>query len=145
MYSHILIGLNRSAAAHRALRQAIRLAATFNATLTAVAVTPSLPLYAAYATALDPGARQIMEEDQQTSSAELLETARREALQHSIEIETIQSSGPVTDSLFEAVRAKHIDLLVLGIHLDHGLPGFLSGATAHELAEKATCDVLGVH
>ena len=145
MYSHILIGLNQSAAAHRALRQAIRLAATFNATLTAVAVTPSLPLYAAYATALGPEARQIMEDDQQESFAELLEMARREARQHDIEIETVLSSGPVTDSLFEAVRDKHIDLLVLGIHFDHGLTGLLSSSTAHELAEKAACDVLGVH
>ena len=145
MYSHILIGLNQSAAAHRALRQAIRLAATFNATLTAVAVTPSLPLYAAYATALGPEATQIMEADQQASFAGLLEMARKEARQHDIEIETVLSSGPVTDSLLEAVRTSHIDLLVLGIHPGNGLPGFLSSATAHELAERATCDVLGVH
>ena len=145
MYSHILIGLNQSPAAHRALRQAIRLAATFNATLTAVAVTPSLPLYAGYATALGPEARQIMEDDQQASSAELLEMARREARQHDIEIETVLRGGPVTDSLFEAVRTNDIDLLVLGIHPGHGLPGFLSNGIAHELAEGARCDVLGVH
>jgi nucleotide-binding universal stress UspA family protein len=145
LYSHILIGLNQSAAAHRALQQAIQLAASFNATLTAVAVTPSLPLYAAYATALSPEARQIMESDQQASSADLLEMARREARQHDIEIETVLSSGSVTVSLFEAVRMNHIDLLVLGIHPDHDLPEWLSGSTAHELAERATCDVLGVH
>ncbi|HUN86645.1 MAG TPA: universal stress protein [Terracidiphilus sp.] len=145
MYSHILIGLNESAAALRALRQAIRLAATFNATLTAVAVTPSLPLYAAFATVLGGEARQIIEDDQQASLAGLLEIARREARQHDIEIETVLSSGPVIDSLFEAVRTNHIDLLVLGIHPGHGLPGFLSSGTAHELAEGAQCDVLGVH
>lgn len=145
MYSHILIGLNPSAAAHRALRQAIRLAATFNATLTAVAVMPSLPLYAGNATALGPEARQIMEDDQQASSAELLEMARREARQHDIEIDAVLSGGPVTDSLFEAVRTNDIDLLVLGIHPGHGLPGFLSNGIAHELAEGARCDVLGVH
>jgi nucleotide-binding universal stress UspA family protein len=145
LYSHILIGLNESPAAHRALRQAIRLAATFNATLTAMSVTPSLPFYAAYATGSGPDARQIMEGDQRASFASLLEMARREARQHNIEIETIQSSGSVAASLFEAVRMKHIDLLVLGIHADHDLPGWLSSGTAHELAVKATCDVLGVH
>ena len=145
MYSHILIGLNQSDAALRALRRAIRLAATFNATLTAVAVTPSLPLYAAYATALGADTHHIMEGDQRASFEGLLEMARREARQHDIEIETVLSSGQVTDSLFEAVRANHIDLLVFGIHPGHGLPGFLSGGTAHELAEGARCDVLGVH
>ncbi len=145
MYSHILIGLNQSPAAHRALQQAIRLAATFNATLTAVAVTPSLPFYAAYATGLGPEARQIMKSDQQASSAELLEMARREAKRHDIEIETVLSSGSVTASLMEAVRMNHIDLLVLGIHPGHDLPGWLSSSTTHRLAERATCDILGVH
>ncbi len=145
LYNHILIGLSQSAAAHRALQRAIRLAATFNATLTAVAVMPALPLYAAYATGLGPEAGQIMEADQHASYAELLEKARKEARQHGIEIKTVLSNGSVTVSLFEAVRMNHIDLLVLGIHPDHGLPGWLSSSTSHELAEGATCDVLGVH
>lgn len=145
MYSHILIGLNQSPAAHRALRQAIRLAATFNATLTAVAITPSLPLYAAYAAAFGAEARQTMEDDQQTSFAELLEMARREARQHDVELESVLGSGRVAEFLIEAVRVNHIDLLVLGIQRDHDLPECLSSSTAHELAERATCDVLGVH
>jgi len=145
MYCHILIALNQSASAHRALHRAIRLAATFNATLTAVAVTPSLPLYAAYASALGAEPRQIMESDQRALSADLLEMARKEAKQHDIEIQTVLSSGSVTVSLFEVVRMKHIDLLVLGIHPNHNLPEWLSSSTAHELAEGATCDVLGVH
>ena len=145
MYGYILIGLKQSDASVRALRRAIRLAATFNATLTAVAVTPFLPLYGAYAAALGADTNRIMEDDEHASFAGLLEMARREARQHDIEIEAVLSSGSVTDSLFEAVRTNHIDLLVLGIHPGHGLPGFLSGGTAHELAEGARCDVLGVH
>lgn len=145
MYSHILIGLNQSDVARRALRQAIRLAAMFKATLTAVAVTPSLPVYAAYATALNSEAQQILEGDQQASFAELLDMARREARRQYIEIETVLRSGSVTVSLFEAVQMNGIDLLVRGIPPDHGLPGWLSGGIAHELAEGAKCDVLGVH
>jgi nucleotide-binding universal stress UspA family protein len=145
LYSHILIGLNQSAASHRALQRAIRLAALFKATLTAVAVTPSLPLYAGYATASGPEARQIMESDEQASSAKLLEMAQREARQHDIEMETILGSGSVTVALFEAVRGKHIDLMVLGVHPDHDLSGWLARSTAHEIAEGVPCDVLGVH
>ena len=145
MYSNILIGLNESAEALRALRRAIHLAATFHATLTAVAVTPSLPLYAAYAAALGADTHQIMEDDQHASFAKLLEMARTEANQHDIKLETVLSSGRVTDSLLEAVRANHIDLLVFGIHPGHGIRGFLLSGTAHELAEGARCDVLGVH
>jgi len=145
LYRHILVGLNQSAAAHRALQQAIRLAAKFNATLTVVAVTSRPPLYAAYATALSSEAPQIIESDQQASFTNLLDMARREAKLHDIEIETVLSSGSVTVSLFEEVRMNHIDLLVLGIHTEHDLPEWLSSSTAHKLAERATCDVLGVH
>jgi len=145
LYSHILIGLNQSPAARRALQRAIQLAAKLNATLTAVSVTPSLPAYAAYATALGPEAHQTMESDEQATFAGLLEMARSEAVRHNIEIKTALSSGSVTVSLLEAVRMNHIDLLVLGIQPDHELPGWLSGSTAHKLAEGATCDVLGVH
>ncbi len=145
MYRHILIGLNQSEAAHRALRQAIHLAARFNATLTAVAVTPALPPYTAYAAALSSEAIQIMENDQQALFAELLETARREAAQNDIAIETVLISGSVVVSLFEVVRKNHIDLLVLGIQPDHNLLGWRSGNIAHKLAQRATCDVLGVH
>jgi nucleotide-binding universal stress UspA family protein len=145
LYHHILIGLNQSDAAHRALLQAIHLAANFNATLTAMAVTPALPLYAAYAVAAGPEALQIMERDQQTSFAELLETARSEAAQHAIKIETVLSDGPVMVSLFEAVQTNHIDLLVLGINPNQDLLGWPSGSIAHELAVRVPCDVLGVH
>lgn len=77
--------------------------------------------------------------------AGLLEMARREAIQHDIEIETVLGDGSVMVSLSDAVKMNHIDLLVLGIHPDRGLPGWLSSSTAHELAVNATCDVLGVH
>jgi nucleotide-binding universal stress UspA family protein len=145
LYRHILIGLNQSAAAHRALQRAIQLAVRFDATLTAVAVTPPLPVHAAYAAAWDPEARQVLEGDQQASYAGLLERARGEAIRQDIQIETVLSSGPVLDSLFEAVRMNHIDLLVLGIPPDHEWLGWLSGSTAHELAVGAPCDILGVH
>jgi nucleotide-binding universal stress UspA family protein len=145
LYSHILIGLNQSPAAHRALQRAIRLAARFNATLTAMAVMPSLPLHAANGTALSFEAPQVMQGDQESSFADLLERARREARQQEIEIETISRSRRVTGSLFEAVQLNYIDLLVLGIHPDRGLAEWLSSSAFHEIAETATCDVLGVY
>jgi nucleotide-binding universal stress UspA family protein len=86
-----------------------------------------------------------MEDDQHASAMELLEMARTEAKRYDITIETVLSSGRVTDSILEAVRTNHIDLLVFGIHAGHGLPAFLWSGTAHELAEGARCDVLGVH
>ncbi len=87
----------------------------------------------------------MMENDQQALFAGLLERARGEARRHDVEIETVLSIGPVTSSLFEEVRMKKIDRPVLGIQPGHGLPGWLAGSTAHDLAERAPCDVLGVH
>jgi nucleotide-binding universal stress UspA family protein len=145
LYRHILVALNQSDSAHRALRQAIRLAANFNATLTAVAVTPILAPYAAFAAALSPEALEIMETDQQALFAGLLEMARNEAAQHAVQIETILKSGSPVVSLFEAVRRNHVDLLVFGILPDQNVLERLLGSTGHKLAQGAKCDVLGVH
>ena len=144
LYRHILIGLNQSHSAHRALLRAIDLAALFDATLTAMAIVPAPPPYAAYAAALSSEALQILNGDEQNSFVELLESARREASQHAIEIETILSGGPIVESFVEAVRKNSIDLVVLGIHPERSLMGWLTTSTSHELAQKAACDVLGV-
>ena len=86
----------------------------------------------------------MMKRDDQDSLAGLLESAQREAARHEIEIETILSDGPVVATVVEAVRQNHIDLLVLGIHPEQGPLRWLTASTAHELAQKATCDLLGV-
>jgi nucleotide-binding universal stress UspA family protein len=144
MYRNILIGLNQSDSAHRALLRAIELAAEFNATLTAIAVVHVLPPYAAYAAVSSSEALQMMKWDEQDSSVRLLENAQREGARHDIEIKAILSDGPVVATVVEAVRQNDIDLLVLGIHPEQGLLDWLTGSTAHELAQKATCDLLGV-
>jgi nucleotide-binding universal stress UspA family protein len=140
-----MIGLNKSAASQRALKRAIDLAGQFEATLTAVAVVPAPPPYAAYAAALSAEAPRIMEGDQQAFFVDLLGMARREAAQHAIEIETVLSGGSAVVSVFDAVRTNQIDLLVLGIQPELELLGWMSGSTAHELAQRVACDVLGVH
>jgi nucleotide-binding universal stress UspA family protein len=145
LYSHILVGLDQSGAAHRALLKAMHLATKFKATLTAVAVAPTLSPYSVFAAALGPEPLQIMESDQRALFAGLLEVARREGAQHAIEIETVLSCGSVVISICEAMRKNQADLLVLGIHPGKDLLGWLSRGTAHELALRATCDVLGVH
>ena len=144
MYRHILIGLNQSDSAQRALLRAINLAAQFNATLTVMTVVQPPPPYAAYAAVLSSEALQMIKGDEQDSLIQLLESAQREASHHAIEIRTILSGGSVVVSLVEAVRKNRIDLLVLGIHPEQGLLGSLTASTAHELAQRAACDVLGV-
>jgi nucleotide-binding universal stress UspA family protein len=144
MYRNILIGLNHSDSARRALLRAIDLAAEFNATLTAITVVQALPPYAAYAAVSSSEALQMMKRDEQDSLTGLLENAQREAARHDIEIKAILSGGPVVATVVEAVRRNDIDLLVLGIHPEQGLLGWLTASTAHELAQKATCDLLGV-
>ena len=144
MYRNILIGLNQSDSARRALLRAIDLAAEFNATLTAITVAQALPPYTAYAAASSSEALQMIKRDEQDSLLGLLESARREAARHDIKIKTILIDGPVVTTVLEAVRQNQIDLLVLGIHPDQGLLRWLTASTAHELAQKATCDLLGV-
>jgi nucleotide-binding universal stress UspA family protein len=144
MYRNILIGLNESDSARRALFRAVELAVEFKANLTTITVVETLPAYAAYAAASSSEALQMMKGDEQDSSVGLLKDARKEAASHGIEMKAILSGGPVVASLVDAVRKSHIDLLVLGIHPEQGLSGWLNASTAHELAQKARCDILGV-
>jgi nucleotide-binding universal stress UspA family protein len=144
MYRNILVALNESGSARRALQRAIGLAAEFNATLTAITVVQALPPYAAYAAASSSEALQMIKRDEQDRLVGLLENARREATRYDIKVKTILSDGPVVATVVEAVRRNDIDLLVLGIHPEQGLLGWLTASTAHELAQKATCDLLGV-
>lgn len=144
MYQHILIGLNQSESAQRALLSGISLASRLNATVIAMGVVPPLPAYEVFAGALSPEAPQVIRSDEHESFVQLLEIAHRTGSQYSVQVDTIVTDGPVVDSLVEAVRKHQIDLLVLGIHPEQGLLGWLTASTAHELAQKAVCDVLAV-
>jgi nucleotide-binding universal stress UspA family protein len=145
MYKNVLIALDDSQPAERALHRAIALAEIEKGELFVVVVNEGLPILASLVWAVSGNFAKILEEDQENMSQRLLDDARMQAESHSVHLHSTLAEGRPAKSVLEAVQQVHADLLVCGIHPHFGIGGMIFGSTAIELARQARCDVLGVH
>ncbi|RZU43649.1 universal stress protein [Edaphobacter modestus] len=145
MYKNVLIAINDSPAAERALHRAIALAEIDNGDLFVVSIDEGLPVFESIVWAVSDNLAKILEEDRMNLYRHLLDDAQKQAQSHSIHLHSTLAEGKPADSILEAVQQVHADLLVLGISPHFGIGGLILGSTAMELARRARCDVLGVH
>jgi nucleotide-binding universal stress UspA family protein len=145
VYKNVLIALDESQAAERALHRAIAMAEIDNGDLFVVVVNEGLHLFESIVWAVSGSFAKILEQDRQNLSRRLLDDAQKQAQSHPIHLHSALAEGKPANSILEAVHQVHADLLVFGIthHLAFG--GVIFGSTAIELARQARCDVLGVH
>ena len=145
MYKNVLIALNDSPPAERALHRAIAMAQIDNGDLFVVVVNEGLLLFESIVWAVSGSFAKTLEQDRQNLSRRLLDDAQKQARSHSIHLHSTLADGRPANGILEAVHRVHADLLVFGIthHLAFG--GVIFGSTAIELAREALCDVLGVH
>ena len=130
MFSKIVIALNDQPESQCALRSAIDLARAENAKRTTVSILGDLPAYRSFAIVVDPGAPIAMKEDHRHFHDELNESASKLAQEHGL----------------DATGAKEVnaDLLVIGLH-QHDFYLSRLWSSVYDLAQDATCSVLGVH
>jgi nucleotide-binding universal stress UspA family protein len=145
MYKNVLIALNDSHAAGRALHRAIGMAEIEKENLFVVVVNEGLPIFDSIVWAVSGNFFKILEDDQQDLSQRLLDDAQKQAQGHSIHLHSTLAEGKPVNSILEAVHQVQADLLVFGITPHSGFGGVIFGSTAIELARQARCDVLGVH
>ena len=145
MYKNVLIALNDSPAAERALHRAIALAEIDNGDLFVVSIDEGLPVFESIVWAVSDNLAKILEEDRKNLYRHLLDDAQKQAQSRSIHLHSTLAEGRPANSILEAVHQVHADLLVVGITPHFGLGGVIFGSTAIELARQARCDVLGVH
>jgi nucleotide-binding universal stress UspA family protein len=145
MYNNVLIALDDSQAAERALHRAIAMAEIDNGDLFIVVVNEGLPLFEFIVWAVSGNFAEILEEDRQNFCRRLLDDAQKQAQSRSIHLHPTLAEGRPANRILEAVHQVHADLLVFGITPHFGLGGVIFGSTAIELARQARCDVLGVH
>jgi nucleotide-binding universal stress UspA family protein len=145
MYKNVLIALDDSQAAERALHRAIAMAEIDKGDLFVVVVNEGLPLFESIVWAVSGNFAKILEEDRQNFCRRLLDDAQKQAQSHSIHLHSTLAEGRPANSILEAVHQVNADLLVFGITPHFGLGGVIFGSTAIELARQARCDVLGVH
>jgi nucleotide-binding universal stress UspA family protein len=146
MYKKVLIALNNSPPAERALRRAIAMAEIEKADLFVVVVNEAPPTFEFILWAVSGNffKELELEDAQRDLSRWLLDDAQRQAQGHSIHLHLALVEGKPVNSILEAVHQVQADLLVFGITPHSRFGGVIFGSTASELARHAPCDVLGV-
>ena len=144
MYSKIVVALNDLPESQRALRAAIDLARLFNASLTTVSILGDLPAYASFAIVADPAAPSAMKEDRRRIQGELHDRATRLAREHGVQATSAILEGREVQAILSFLKEQKADLLVVGLH-QHDFYLSRLWSSVYDLAQDATCSVLGVH
>lgn len=143
MYKKIVIALDESKEAKRALAQAIDLAKHFGSELRILTVSEPLPAYAAFIDSELPGARQKLLEDRNSFYAGVQEEAVKEASAAGIRVDTAIIEGKEVQTIVDHITAFRADLLVIGRRHHSAMSG-IWGGTVHNIAEKICCSILAV-
>jgi nucleotide-binding universal stress UspA family protein len=144
MFSKIVVALNDLPESQRALRTAIELARASNAELATVSILGDLPAYASFAVIVDPTAPDAMKEDRRRVQNELHEKASLLAHEHGVRTKGSIVEGREVQSILHFLREERADLLVIGLH-QHDFYISRLWSSVYDLAQEATCSVLGVH
>src|ERR1700692_4821310 len=104
MYKNVLIALDDSQAADRALHRAIAMAEIEEGDLFVVVVNEGLPLFASIVWGVSRDFAKILEEDQRNLSRRLLDDVKKQAQSHSIHLHSTLAEGKPVNSILEAVH-----------------------------------------
>ena len=109
MFRDILVAIDGSETAQRALEAAGELAEALNSRLTIIAVAPQVPPYA-YRAGVDVGA---LEEEASKETEKLLREAV-ESLPDELPVTTVMKKGHAGERIVEQLRGGQHDLLAMG-------------------------------
>jgi nucleotide-binding universal stress UspA family protein len=144
MFSKIVVALNDLPESQRALRTAINLARSFSASLATVSILGDLPAYTSFAIVVDPDAPTAMREDRRRIQAELHDKATRLAKEHGVHATSAIVEGREAQAILRFLKEEKADLLIIGLH-QHDFYLSRLWSSVYDLAQDATCSVLGVH
>jgi nucleotide-binding universal stress UspA family protein len=144
MFSKIVVALNDLPESQRALRTAIDLARACNSELATVSILADLPAYASFAIVVNPNAPNAMQEDRRRIHGELHEKASLLAQQHGVRSKGSIVEGREVQAILHFLQEERADLLVIGLH-QHDFYLSRLWSSVYDLAQEASCSVLGVH
>ena len=140
MFRNILVALDRSPTARRALEEAADLAVALNARLTIIAVAPDTPGGAPMA-GVDPVA---MTHELETETQKLLREAV-ESLPNELPVTTVLKHGKPGERIVEQLKAGRHDLLAMGSRGRGRAAESLFGTTAGYVHWHARVAMLVIH
>jgi nucleotide-binding universal stress UspA family protein len=137
-FNNVLVAIDGSEGAERALDCAISLVERLGGKLTALVVEGKLPAYAATAGEVDE-----VKKEKDAFFQRVLEGARELAKDHGVELETDLVPGHAAEVITHYAKAHGHDLIVIG-HRGHFLGDYLLGSTADRVSHHAHCPVIVV-
>ncbi|MGC2964542.1 nucleotide-binding universal stress UspA family protein [Paraburkholderia sp. GV068] len=143
MYANIVVALDGSDAAKRALSEAIQLAKLSRGKLTAVYVLDQSAAFT-YAGACDP---HLLTDAARQVGTTLLHAALEQMRELNVvgDTEIVETQGIAEDiagALLRCAQRRGADLVVIGTHGRRGLRRMVIGSVAERFVRCATCPVL---
>jgi nucleotide-binding universal stress UspA family protein len=136
MFKHILVPLDGSELAERALQPAITLAAALSAKLTLLRASPQLALFTA-----DP---QVYEEMRRMSEDQVLAYLRttRENLPDDMPINLVCENESGADAIVHFAETQSVDLIMMSSHGRSGLSRWVYGSVAEKVLHQSPCAIV---
>ena len=144
MFSKIVIALNELPESQRALRTAIELARTSDAELATVSILGDLPAYTSFASVVDSSAPNAIKDARRQAHHELHEKASQLAHEHGVRSKGSIVEGREVQAVLQLIKDERADLFVIGLH-QHDFYLSRLWSSGYDLAQEASCSVLGVH
>jgi len=144
MYQRILVAIDSSHAAERALAEAIGNARASGGRLILVHALEE----PADAIGANPYAAEYvrgLNEDTKQAAADLLDGARERAAAAGVQAEAVllePGAAPVAERIVQSARDRKADLIVMGTHGRHGVKRVMLGSNAHGVLRVADVPVL---
>jgi nucleotide-binding universal stress UspA family protein len=133
----ILVAHDGSKSSDKALKKAVELASSLNASLTVLSVVPEL-----YLTELSDSDRSRIIEALSRETAEAMERIRKSLSGKSLEVKTLIRQGDPAEKILETAQKMKVDLVVTGSHGRHGTKKFLLGSVSAKVVDYSKSPVL---
>ena len=138
-YKKILVTLDGSELAERALEPAVRLAGADGAELVLLRVVIPLYLWAPFIE-IQPELDVARERHRAKTEAYLEEVKERLlAEDSSLQIDTVALEGPVAEAIVDYATGSDVDLIVISSHGRSGLSRWVYGSVAEKVLQGARC------
>jgi len=141
----ILIGLDGSGAANKALEYALDIAEKFSAEILLVAVIPKIHLpFISVGPASPPPTLVNFSVDLKKSHQDVLTHAIEKIKKEnpSLKVTTVLTEGNAADIIIDKAKEEKVDLIVVGSRGLGGLSRFFLGSVSHKIAHSCECPVL---
>jgi nucleotide-binding universal stress UspA family protein len=140
MFHHLLVAVDGSSHADRALAEAIDLARTQQASLTIVAAVPGATPFAS----LGGFPPATLSEEITAEFTAIIDRAV-ESVPEGIPVKTMLIREPAREALIEQARAGTVDLIVMGSRGRGAIRSTLLGSVSHHVINHSPIPVLIVH